>query len=93
MEVKELNQNLFQEFKIEEVKQFILKKDRKCIGCDKFVSNENELPKIESINKNVFSEETAYQMTSILQGTVERVLQKKLKSLKSASCRKNRNYK
>ena len=63
-------------------KTIYLEKDRKCIGCDKFVSNENELPKIESINKNVFSEETAYQMTSILQGTVERGTAKKLKSLK-----------
>ena len=32
--------------------------------------------------KRVISEETAYQMTSILQGTVERGTAKKLKSLK-----------
>ena len=41
-----------------------------------------ELPKIESTNKKVISEETAYQMTSILQGAVERGTAKKLKSLK-----------
>ena len=49
-----------------------------CIGCDKFINDENELPKIESTNKKVISEETAYQMTSILQGTVERGTAKKL---------------
>ena len=56
-------------------------KDRKCIGCDKFIGNENDFPKIENINKKVISEETAYQMTSILQGTVERGTAKKLRSL------------
>ena len=56
-------------------------KDRKCIGCDKFIGNKNDFPKIENINKKVISEETAYQMTSILQGTVERGTAKKLKSL------------
>ena len=56
-------------------------KDRKCVGCDKFIGNENEFPKIESMNKKVISEETAYQMTSILQGAVERGTAKKLKSL------------
>ena len=39
---------------------------------DKFIGSGNELPKIQSIEKKVISEETAYQMTSILQGTVER---------------------
>ena len=39
------------------------------------------LPVIESTNEKVFSEETAYQMTSILQGAVKRGTAKKLKSL------------
>ena len=78
---KKLIRNLFQEFKIEEEKQF-LEKDRKCIGCDKFINNDAEFPKIESTNKKILSEETAYQMTSILRGTVERGTAKKLNSLK-----------
>ena len=45
-------------------------------------NEEIELPKIESTNKKVISEETAYQMTSILQGAVERGTAKKLRSLK-----------
>jgi len=58
------------------------KKDRKCVGCDKFIKNEIELPKIENDSERVLSEETAYQMTSILQGAVERGTAKKLRSLK-----------
>ena len=58
-------------------------KSRKCIDCDKFVNNDKiELPKIENNNEKILSEETAYQMTSILQGAVERGTAKKLKSLK-----------
>ena len=63
-------------------KTIFQEKDRKCKGCDKFIDSELELPKIESTNKKVISEETAYQMTSILQGAVERGTAKKLRSLK-----------
>ena len=59
-----------------------LKKNRECVGCDKFVNNEEILPKILSTNKKVMSETTAYQMNSILQGTVERGTAKKLRNLK-----------
>jgi penicillin-binding protein 1A len=58
------------------------KQNRKCIGCDKFINKELELPKIESNEDKVISEETAYQMTSILQGAVQRGTAKKLRSLK-----------
>ena len=57
-------------------------KERKCTGCDKFINEEIELPKIESNNQKVISKETAYQMTSILQGAVQRGTAKKLRSLK-----------
>ena len=56
-------------------------KSTKCIGCDKFINDEIEMPKIEINNEKVISEETAYQMTSILQGAVQRGTAKKLKSL------------
>ena len=56
-------------------------KNRKCLGCDKFVNDKMELPKIESTNDKVMSEETAYQMNSILQGAVTRGTAKKLRSL------------
>jgi penicillin-binding protein 1A len=58
-------------------------KKRGCIGCDKFINNEEiELPKIENNIEKVFSKETAYQMTSILEGAVKRGTAKKLRSLK-----------
>jgi len=56
--------------------------NRKCIGCDKFINEEIVLPKIENSNEQVISEESAYQMTSILQGAVKRGTAKKLRSLK-----------
>ncbi len=55
--------------------------NKKCIGCDKFLNESNEYPTIEYKNERVFSEETAYQMTSILEGAVKRGTAKKLKDL------------
>jgi penicillin-binding protein 1A len=56
--------------------------NRRCIGCDKFINQSSELPKIENTNERVFSKETAYQMVTILKGAVERGTAKKLKSLR-----------
>ena len=56
-------------------------KNRKCIGCDNFINETIKFPKIENINEKVLSKETAYQMTSILQGVVKRGTAKKLRSL------------
>ena len=57
-------------------------KNRKCIGCEKFVNqNSPDFPKIKNTNDKVISEETAYQMTSILTGAVTRGTAKKLRSL------------
>ena len=62
-------------------KTIFQEKSRKCIGCDKFINEKIELPKIEDTNEKVISAETAYQMTSILQGAVQRGTAKKLRSL------------
>ena len=62
-------------------KTIFREKRRKCFGCDKFINEESELPVIKDNQENVISAETAYQMTSILQGTVERGTAKKLKTL------------
>ena len=59
-------------------------KNRKCLGCEKFIDHTAGLtnyPKIENSSSRVFSEETAYQMTSILSGAVKRGTAKKLRSL------------
>ena len=63
-------------------KTIFYEKNRSCLGCDKFLSEqETKYPKIENNFEKVISEETAYQMTSILQGAVKRGTAKKLKSL------------
>ena len=62
-------------------KTIFQKKDKKCFGCDKFIDSKIEFPKIVNTGEEVFSKETAYQMTSILQGTVERGTAKKLRTL------------
>ena len=79
---KKINPKLISRIQDRRGKTIFQEKNIKCIGCDKFIDNKAELPKIESTNSRVMSEETAYQMTSILQGTVERGTAKKLKSLK-----------
>ncbi len=58
------------------------KKNINCVGCDKFINDEIKFPVIENNNERVISEETSYQMTTILQGVVERGTAKKLRSLK-----------
>ena len=54
---------------------------RECVGCDRLSAESDNLPTIKNNQKQVFSEETAYQMTSILQGVVQRGTGKKLRDL------------
>ena len=79
---KKIEPNLITRIQDRRGKTIYQKQNRKCIGCDKFINDDIELPKIENNNEKVFSEETAYQMTSILQGAVKRGTAKKLRSLK-----------
>ena len=55
---------------------------RKCIDCDQISYLGQDYPSIENDYKKVFSPQTAYQMTSILEGVVQRGTAKKLKDLK-----------
>ena len=55
---------------------------RQCIDCDQISYLSNDYPKIKSNYKQIFSAATAYQMTSILEGVVQRGTAKKLKDLK-----------
>ena len=79
---KKIEPNLISRIQDRRGKTIYNKKNIKCTGCDKFINEVTELPKIENNNEKVISEETAYQMTSILQGAVQRGTAKKLKSLK-----------
>ena len=55
---------------------------RKCINCDEISYLGNDYPDIKNNYKEVFSPQTAYQMTSILEGVVQRGTAKKLRELK-----------
>ena len=55
--------------------------NRKCIDCDKISFTSEEFPKIEDNSQQILSPQTAYQITSLLQGVVERGTGKKLKKL------------
>ncbi|MDC1330738.1 PBP1A family penicillin-binding protein, partial [Pelagibacteraceae bacterium] len=54
---------------------------RKCINCDQISHLSANYPKIEDKFEQIFSPETAYQMTSILEGTVQNGTGKNLKDL------------
>ena len=54
---------------------------RKCINCDQISYLTNDYPEIKNNYTPIFSPETAFQMTSILEGVVQRGTAKKLKDL------------
>ena len=55
---------------------------RKCINCDQISYLGNDYPTIKDDYKRVFSAQTSYQMTSILEGVIQRGTAKKLRDLK-----------
>jgi penicillin-binding protein 1A len=55
---------------------------RKCINCDQISYLGKNYPIIQNNYKKVFSPQTAYQMTTILEGVAQRGTAKKLKDLK-----------
>ncbi len=55
---------------------------RHCIDCDQISYLSNDYPKIKNNYKQIFSPATAYQITSILEGVVQRGTGKKLRDLK-----------
>tara|TARA_B100001175_G_scaffold314937_1_gene325343 strand:+ start:136 stop:2472 length:2337 start_codon:yes stop_codon:yes gene_type:complete len=54
---------------------------RKCINCDQISFTSAEFPKIDDNYKEIFSSQTAYQVTSLLEGVIERGTGKKLRNL------------
>ena len=54
---------------------------RKCVNCDEISFLSKDFPKIEDDFLQIFSPQTAYQMTSILEGTIQNGTGKKLKKL------------
>ena len=69
---------------------------RNCINCDQISFLSKNFPKIEDNFPQIFSSQTAYQMTSILEGVVQNGTGKKLKDLNLVLAGKtgttNKNY-
>ena len=54
---------------------------RSCVNCDQISFLSNKYPKVKDKYKKVISEQTAYQITSLLEGVIKRGTGKKLKKL------------
>tara|TARA_B100000029_G_scaffold464328_1_gene498221 strand:- start:765 stop:3119 length:2355 start_codon:yes stop_codon:yes gene_type:complete len=54
---------------------------RNCIGCEDISYLSNDIPKIEDNREQIISQETAYQITSMLEGVVKRGTGRKLRDL------------
>ena len=54
---------------------------RECKKCDQISYLSDEIPKVSDKFEQIFSSETAYQMTSILEGVIQRGTGRKLKDL------------
>jgi len=54
---------------------------RKCIGCTEISYLKNAIPTIEDSSEQIISPQTAYQITSMLEGVVKRGTGRKLKNL------------
>jgi len=54
---------------------------RSCVNCDAISYLSDDYPELKNKFTQIFSEETAYQMTSILEGVVQRGTAKKLRDL------------
>ncbi len=78
---KKIKPNLISRIQDRRGKTIFQVKNRKCVGCEKFINQSTELPKIQNTNEQVISQETAYQITTILRGAVERGTAKKLRAL------------
>ena len=78
---KKINPNLIKRIQNRRGKTIYSSNQAKCVGCDIIDEASENLPKLVYENEQVLSEETAYQMTSILSGVVKRGTGKKLKNL------------
>ena len=79
---KQVKPNLISRIQDRRGKTIYKLENKRCIGCDKFSNDSKVYPSIKLDNETIFSEETAYQMISILEGAVKRGTAKKLRELK-----------
>ena len=80
---KKINPLLITKIQDRRGKTIFTNQNSKCVGCDRLNIDEGIYPSIQNASsKNIISSETAYQMTSILSGVIQRGTGKKLKDLK-----------
>tara|TARA_B100000989_G_scaffold223045_1_gene170589 strand:- start:14076 stop:16421 length:2346 start_codon:yes stop_codon:yes gene_type:complete len=79
---KKINPKLIDRIQDSEGNTILKTEDRKCFNCENISFLSNELPKIKDDFKQIFSPQTAYQVTSILEGATKTGTAKKLKDLK-----------
>jgi len=78
---KKINPILIERIQDRRGKTIYNSEKRECIGCDKFSETEILTPHIRDNHKQVISKETAYQILSMLEGTIQRGTGKKLRDL------------
>ena len=80
---KKINPVLINRIQDRRGKTIFLPNFAECKGCDRYTENKKDLgfPRISLDSKQVISEQTAYQITSILKGVITRGTGKKLKDL------------
>ena len=78
---KKINPVLIERIQDRRGKTIFNSDNRSCTGCDKFSESKISIPFIKDNFNQVISEETAYQILSILEGAVQRGTGKRLKDL------------
>ena len=83
MEVKKVKPVLINRIQDRRGKTIFSPKFAECKGCDRYTEDKKEegFPKLNFNNQQVISEQTAYQITSILKGVITRGTGKKLRDL------------
>ena len=78
---KKVNSKIIKRIQDRRGKTIFNSEERSCKGCDVFLDNNDNNIKILDNRKQVITEETAYQITSMLEGAVKRGTGKKLRNL------------
>ena len=78
---KKINPVLIERIQDRRGKTIFNSDNRACIGCDRYSETKTVVPFIKNNYKQVLSKETAYQILSMLEGTIQRGTGKKLRDL------------
>jgi len=78
---KKINPILIERIQDRRGKTIFNSDNRQCVGCDRYSETEVIIPSIKNNYQQVISKETAYQILSMLEGTIQRGTGKRLKDL------------